>query len=156
MQLMPATWDAMRRRLSLGNDPYDPHDNILAGTEWLEELHGRYGSRGFLAAYYAGPERYEGFLAGRQPLPDETLNYIERVEEALLRARPDSTPALADLQAIRMPFVHSRHAPMLGGATRFTPSPFVTLPHTDRNTQHPDTTSTQQLGDESARVDDAR
>ena len=154
MQLMPATWDAMRRRLSLGNDPYDPHDNILAGTEWLEELHERYGSRGFLEAYSAGPERYEDFLAHRQPLPDETLNYVERVEEALLLAQPDSTPALTDLQAIRMPFVHSRHAPT-SGATPFTPRPFVTLLRANRSRQHPDATSSQQLDDEAGKADDA-
>ena len=32
MQLMPATWAAMRARLVLGDDPYDLHDNIRAGV----------------------------------------------------------------------------------------------------------------------------
>ena len=35
MQIMPATWAELRERYDLGNDPYDPHDNILAGTAYL-------------------------------------------------------------------------------------------------------------------------
>lgn len=43
MQLMPATWFRMREQLGLGSDPYDPHDNILAGAEMLRELFESYG-----------------------------------------------------------------------------------------------------------------
>lgn len=75
MQIMPATWADLRARHGLGRDPYDPHDNILAGTAYLRELHNRYGSPGFLAAYNAGPGRYEESLAGR-PLPAETRAYV--------------------------------------------------------------------------------
>lgn len=35
MQIMPATWVELRERYKLGGDPYDPHDNILAGTAHL-------------------------------------------------------------------------------------------------------------------------
>jgi soluble lytic murein transglycosylase-like protein len=59
MQIMPETWADLRLRYGLGNDPYDRRDNILAGTAYLRELHDRYGSPGFLAAYNAGPARYE-------------------------------------------------------------------------------------------------
>src|SRR3546814_15237835 len=38
-------------------------------------MHDRYGSPGFLAAYNAGPGRYEEYLAGR-PLPAETRAYV--------------------------------------------------------------------------------
>ena len=58
MQLMPETWAALRARYGLGRDPFDPHDNILAGAAFLREMHDRYGSPGFLAAYNAGPGRY--------------------------------------------------------------------------------------------------
>ncbi|WP_441231938.1 lytic transglycosylase domain-containing protein [Tardiphaga sp. 215_C5_N2_1] len=75
MQLMPETWADLRMRHRLGNNPYDPHDNILAGAAYLRELHDRYGSPGFLAAYNAGPGRYEHYLAGR-PLPAETRAYV--------------------------------------------------------------------------------
>ncbi len=75
MQIMPATWADLRTRHGPGRDPYDPRDNILAGTAYLRELHDRYGSPGFLAAYNAGPGRYEASLAGR-PLPAETRAYV--------------------------------------------------------------------------------
>lgn len=75
MQIMPATWIELRDRHRLGNDPYDPRDNILAGAAYLSELHDRYGSPGFLAAYNAGPGRYEQYLRGR-PLPAETRAYV--------------------------------------------------------------------------------
>jgi SLT domain-containing protein len=75
MQIMPGTWADLRARHRLGNDPYDPRDNILAGAAYLRELYDRYGSPGFLAAYNAGPGRYEEHLAGR-PLPAETRAYV--------------------------------------------------------------------------------
>lgn len=75
MQIMPATWADLRVRHRLGSDPYDPLDNILAGAAYLREMHDRYGSPGFLAAYNAGPGRYEEYLAGR-PLPAETRAYV--------------------------------------------------------------------------------
>jgi Transglycosylase SLT domain len=78
MQVMPGTWADLRLRYGLGNDPYDPHDNILAGSAYLRELHDRYGSPGFLAAYNAGPTRYEEHLAGR-PLPGETQAYFDKL-----------------------------------------------------------------------------
>jgi hypothetical protein len=65
----------LRARYRLGSDPYDPRDNILAGAAYLHELHDRYGSPGFLAAYNAGPGRYEEHLTGR-PLPAETRAYV--------------------------------------------------------------------------------
>ncbi|MEO9337109.1 lytic transglycosylase domain-containing protein [Mesorhizobium sp. SB112] len=75
MQIMPATWTDLRARHRLGANPYDPRDNILAGAAYLREMHDRYGSPGFLAAYNAGPGRYEEYLAGR-PLPAETRAYV--------------------------------------------------------------------------------
>ncbi|WP_192250552.1 lytic transglycosylase domain-containing protein [Mesorhizobium caraganae] len=75
MQIMPGTWAELRLRHQLGRDPYDPRDNILAGTAYLRELYDRYGSPGFLAAYNAGPRRYEASLKGR-PLPAETRAYV--------------------------------------------------------------------------------
>jgi Transglycosylase SLT domain len=76
MQIMPDTWDELRVRYRLGKDPYHPRDNILAGTAYLRELHDRYGSPGFLAAYNAGPKRYEHYLSGKRSLPPETRVYV--------------------------------------------------------------------------------
>jgi Transglycosylase SLT domain len=75
-QIMPETWFELRARYNLGTDPYDPHDNILAGAAYLREMHDRYGAPGFLAAYNAGPGRYERHLATGRPLPDETQAYV--------------------------------------------------------------------------------
>jgi len=79
MQIMPGTWTELRSRYHLGLDPHDPHDNILAGTAYIRELHDRYGEPGFFAAYNAGPGRYDRHLATGRPLPDETLAYMATV-----------------------------------------------------------------------------
>jgi hypothetical protein len=76
MQIMPETWADLRLRHHLGGDPFSPRDNILAGAAYLREMHDRYGSPGFLAAYNAGPGRYEEYLAGRRALPVETRAYV--------------------------------------------------------------------------------
>jgi hypothetical protein len=64
------------RSHGLGADPYDPHDNILAGAAYIRELHDRYGTPGFLAAYNAGPGRYERHLATGRSLPEQTQAYV--------------------------------------------------------------------------------
>ena len=76
MQMMPQTWARLRFRYGLGVDPYDPEDNILAGAAYLRELSDRYGSPGFLAAYNAGPTRYEDHLTTGRPLPAQTRAYV--------------------------------------------------------------------------------
>jgi hypothetical protein len=87
MQIMPDTWSELRSRYGLGADPYDAHDNIMAGAAYLREMHDRYGDRGFLA-YNAGPSRYEDHLATGRPLPSETLLYMATVA-SLIGARVD-------------------------------------------------------------------
>jgi hypothetical protein len=76
MQIMPQTWAGSRSRYGLGADPFDPHDNILAGAAYLRELHDRYGAAGFLAAYNAGLGRQEDHFASGRPLPAETQAYV--------------------------------------------------------------------------------
>ena len=83
MQIMPDTWSGLRARYGLGADPFDPHDNILAGAAYLRELHDRYGALGFLAAYNAGPGRYEDHLATGHPLPAETRAYVAAITPLL-------------------------------------------------------------------------
>ncbi|GAN77448.1 transglycosylase SLT domain-containing protein [Acidisphaera rubrifaciens] len=79
MQVMPSTYDGLRDRYSLGDDPYNPHDNILAGAAYMREMYDIYGSPGFLAAYNAGPRRLDDYLANLRPLPAETRNYVARI-----------------------------------------------------------------------------
>ena len=76
MQIMPGTWRVLRARYGLGRDPFDPLDNILAGAAFLREMYDRYGLPGFLAAYNAGPGRYEQYLDRQRPLPAETDAYV--------------------------------------------------------------------------------
>jgi soluble lytic murein transglycosylase-like protein len=76
MQIMPQTWAELRVRYALGRNPFDPHDNILAGAAFLREMHDRYGSPGFLAAYNAGAARYEDYRDRRRALPPETVAYV--------------------------------------------------------------------------------
>ncbi|WP_354130595.1 MULTISPECIES: lytic transglycosylase domain-containing protein [unclassified Bradyrhizobium] len=92
MQIMPATWAELHRRYGLGNDPFDPRDNILAGTAYLRELLDRYGSPGVFAAYNAGPSRYEEHLAGG-PLPDETRAYVAKLASLLAIELPPTWTA---------------------------------------------------------------
>jgi soluble lytic murein transglycosylase-like protein len=83
MQLMPSTWVELSVRYGLGLDPFDARDNILAGTAYLKEMHDRFGSAGFLAAYHAGPWRYEQHLVTGKPLPSETTAYVAAVTPLL-------------------------------------------------------------------------
>jgi soluble lytic murein transglycosylase-like protein len=87
MQIMPKTWTELRARYGLGADPYDVSDNILAGSAYIRELYDRYGAPGFLAAYNAGPGRYECHLATGRPLPDETQAYVATLAPMINRAR---------------------------------------------------------------------
>ena len=85
MQIMPKTWTELRARYGFGSDPYDPRDNILAGAAYLRELHDRYGAPGFLAAYNAGPGRYDRHLATGRTLPDETRDYVAKLAPRIER-----------------------------------------------------------------------
>ncbi|WP_245436338.1 lytic transglycosylase domain-containing protein [Mesorhizobium tamadayense] len=97
MQIVPDTWSDLRRRYLLGGDPYDPHDNIIAGSAYIRELIDRYGSPGWIAAYNAGPRRYEASLQGRR-LPRETLAYVAIVASAIVSAGTSkaNSPAVSE------------------------------------------------------------
>jgi D-alanyl-D-alanine carboxypeptidase len=92
MQVMPATYEELRVRHRLGDEPYDPHNNILAGTAYIREMYDRYGAPGFLAAYNAGPDRVDNYLAGRSGLPEETVNYLAAITPNLGPGVPRSGP----------------------------------------------------------------
>lgn len=95
MQIMPETWAGLRQRYRLGADPFDAHDNIIAGAAYLRELHDRYGIPGFLAAYNAGPGRWEDHLATGRPLPPETRAYLTRLAPIVGGSSADDTVILA-------------------------------------------------------------
>lgn len=127
MQVMPATYAELRRRYGLGPDPYDPRDNVLAGTAYLRELHDLFGPDGMLAAYNAGPGRYLQHRDGGRPLPLETRDYIRRIgrlEGRLGSAGPVSSGAVT-------PVIDPFWAPLFPASPPGPPapanSPFVAL-----------------------------
>ncbi|TRC89083.1 lytic transglycosylase domain-containing protein [Mesorhizobium sp. WSM4303] len=79
MQIMPTTWEDLRIKHNLGNDPFAPRDNILAGAGYLREMLDRFGPKGFLAAYNAGPQRYQEHLSNGRRLPRETIDYVAKL-----------------------------------------------------------------------------
>jgi soluble lytic murein transglycosylase-like protein len=109
MQIMPETWAHLRVRYGLGAD------NILAGAAYLRELYDRYGSPGFLAAYNAGPTRYEDHLTTSRPLPAETLAYVADVVPLIGVGTLDDTMLVAAVacawtEASRFPMLPERSA----------------------------------------------
>ena len=76
MQVMPQTWAQMRHTYRLGADPYDPRDNILAGTAYLQLLFRQYGYPALFAAYNDGPGMLEAHRRMRQFMPTETTAYV--------------------------------------------------------------------------------
>ena len=98
MQLMPATWEQFRQKLTLASDAYDPHDNILAGAAYLRDLYDRNGWPGSSAAYHAGPRRYDDYLKTGRPLPEATVEYLARIDRWLVRLNVD--PPVSSVAAV--------------------------------------------------------
>ncbi|MEO1200492.1 MAG: lytic transglycosylase domain-containing protein [Pseudomonadota bacterium] len=96
MQIMPGTWTELRLRHRLGNDPFEPRDNIFGGTAYLREMYNLFGAPGFLAAYNAGPARYADHLATGRPLPRETRTYVAMLAPMIeSELPPDYRPTAA-------------------------------------------------------------
>jgi cell division septation protein DedD len=89
MQVMPQTYDELRQQYNLGDDPFDPHNNILAGVAYMREMYDIYGSPGFLAAYNAGPNRLDDYLSNNRPLPDETRRYVAMIGPNIVGVYPE-------------------------------------------------------------------
>ena len=119
MQLMPQTYRDLAKTHGLGLDPYDPRDNILAGTAYLSAMRARFGYPGLFGAYNAGPMRFEAHLRTGAALPAETQAYIRvlarapgsnilppavlsgtrlffRLDPAAVTSRPSAAPAPSD------------------------------------------------------------
>jgi Transglycosylase SLT domain len=101
--VMPETYDELQGRYSLGGDPFDPHDNILAGTAYLREMYDIYGSPGFLAAYNAGPRRLDDYLSNNRALPDETRRYVAMIGPNIVGVYPTSRSPAEDYAMNTLP-----------------------------------------------------
>jgi hypothetical protein len=123
MQIMPQTWSELRARYDLGADPYDPRNNIMAGAAYIRELYQRFGTPGFLAAYNAGPTRYENHLATGRSLPNETQDYIailapmiggKRINGEIVAVAESLTLARSPLFVVRSASSSSDNRPSAG------------------------------------------
>lgn len=109
MQLMPGTWARQRSRYGLGSDPFDPRDNIMAGASYLREMHDNYGTTGMLAAYNAGPGRYEDWRDRGRLLPAETRSYVAKIAPELQSAGAITAVATASpAQPMRLSWTQSQ------------------------------------------------
>ena len=74
MQIMPSNFKSL-----FIDDPFNPSQNIMAGTLYLKRLMDRYGKKLtlVLAAYNAGPRAVDRYKA-IPPFP-ETQNYVRKV-----------------------------------------------------------------------------
>jgi soluble lytic murein transglycosylase-like protein len=126
MQIMPATWASLRARYHLGADPFDTHDNILAGAACLREMYDRYGAPGFLVAYNAGPRRLEEYLAGLRPLPVESERYLATLGRMLPELSTDRSVAVAseatDWRQAGLFSAAPAASPTISGPSSFAPS----------------------------------
>jgi len=118
MQLMPDTYNDMRRQHGLGANPYDPHDNIFAATAYLRWLRGKYGYPKMFAAYNDGPGNLEARMMNLGLLPRETQAYVARItgqsitggvfaRGKLKFTRPNGAAVIiegASVRAVRAPF----------------------------------------------------
>ena len=105
MQVMPATYDEIRARYpELGGDPYDPYNNIMAGTAYIREMYDIYGSPGFLAAYNAGPGRLDDYLTRARPLPEETRRYVAAIGPRIAGAEPRTSSPGQQFAMNSLPF----------------------------------------------------
>jgi hypothetical protein len=158
MQIMPETWADLAQRYRLGSDPTSPHDNIIGGTAYLRELYDRFGPTGFLAAYNAGPARYQRYLADGIPLADETRRYLGQLATALpdlprdplLTARSQSMDwrsadlfavqpiplAPVDLVASATPSSRTPSDPQPGLVSRMTPQPGGLFAPVSKGSEH--------------------
>ncbi len=103
MQVMPQTYDELRGRYGLNDDPYEPHDNIMAGTAYLREMYDLYGNPGFLAAYNAGPARLDDYLLHHKGLPDETRNYVAKIAPRIQGVQPNRISPASQLAINQIP-----------------------------------------------------
>ena len=123
MQVMPRTYAALAFRHGLGPDPWNPRDNVMAGAAYLREMFDRYGTAGMLAAYNAGPGRWEDHLSGARPLPDETIRYLATLGPVVggsVVSLPEFTSQTVSASAMPSIFValNSSAAPAKGEAER--------------------------------------
>lgn len=96
MQLIPSTYAEVAQREGLGEDPFNPQDNVLAGAAYLrDQLSAFKNPRHALAAYNWGPGNVKDWVAAgadESKLPKETQDYLRRVDVPLPAYRLRNDP----------------------------------------------------------------
>ncbi len=103
MQLEPGTYQEMAARYGLGSDPFNPYNNIMAGTAYIHEMYEVYGSPAFLAAYDAGPGRLDSYMNYHTPLPYETVNYVAEIAPSIQGYYPQERSSADQLALNTLP-----------------------------------------------------
>ncbi|HXC54923.1 MAG TPA: lytic transglycosylase domain-containing protein [Rhizomicrobium sp.] len=103
MQIMPETWRTMQLQYGLGTNPYDPHDNILAGTAVLSLLYRHYGYPALFAAYNDGPAALDGHVRLGEDVPPETTDYVLDIASILRTGARRRPGAAGDLDWLLKP-----------------------------------------------------
>jgi hypothetical protein len=104
MQIMPDTYTALRKRYGLGSNPYDPHDNIFAGTAYLKAMYARYGYPLLFAAYLTGPTHLDRYLFGSGSLPPTVVAYVNSiVPDAISEAESRPIQRISHLKTTNTP-----------------------------------------------------
>jgi membrane-bound lytic murein transglycosylase B len=97
MQLMPSTYNDMRRQYRLGADPFNPRDNIMAGAAYLRFLRAKYAFPAMFEAYNDGPGHLEERLKAGNLLPAETQLYVANITRKLGGASAVASGAMIKL-----------------------------------------------------------
>jgi cell division protein FtsN len=129
MQLEPETYQEMADRYGLGPDPFNPYDNIMAGTAYIHEMYTIYGSPGFLAAYNAGPGRVDRYMNNNVPLPHETVRYVAMIAPEIAGAYPENRSEADQIALNTQP---ASQAPGLL-PPGFAPAPIPNAPSSPQN-----------------------
>ena len=104
MQVMPETYADLESQYHLGDDPYEPHDNIMAGAAYMREMYDMYGSPGFLAAYNAGPHRLDDYLSNERAMPTETRRYVAMIAPMIEGIYPKNRSPAENYAMNNIPF----------------------------------------------------
>ncbi|MFT8657290.1 MAG: lytic transglycosylase domain-containing protein [Acetobacter papayae] len=99
MQIKPDTYAELAGRYHLGSDPYDPHDNIMAGSGYIHELYNRFGSPDFAGAYSCGPQCMSNHRTRGTPLPSYAVAYLAAVSPHLNDPVPGDNTQIAQAVA---------------------------------------------------------